>query len=587
MPEADIDLLARRCGRATCAAGDRVPAPDTESGRLHIVVRGAIEIRDAQGGLVSRLGPGDCFGGRGLHREGAAATTVRALQASVLLQVPDDLLDDLVHRHPFFAGRVARSDDRGVEAIGLAAARAADLVLREPVTCTPQDPVAEVAGVMRRHDISCVPVVDGTRLLGIVTTGDLTRRVLADGRDPRTPVATVMTRDPLAVAPTALGADILHTMLQARIGHLPVVAAGRLLGVVTRTDLTRYQALLASGLVAQVEAAADAVAMAAATASIPRLLVQLVEANTPHYVATRLITDIADAATRRLLALAEAELGPPPVPYVWLACGSQGRQEQSGVTDQDNCLFIDDAAREADLGYFQRLATFVCDGLHRAGYLHCPGDMMAMNPRWCQPLRAWRRYFHRWIAQPDPEARMLASVMFDLRPVAGTTALFAPLQAETLAAAAARPVFVAHMIANALQHAPPLGVLRGLSTIRTGAHRRRLDMKHAGVVPVVDLARLYALQGRIASVGTRSRLQAAAAAGVVSASGARDLVEAYDVIASLRLTHQARLVRSGHAPDNYLAPAELSGFERGHLRDAFVVVRGMQAALGHGRAAFT
>ena len=64
----------------------------------------------------------------------------------------------------------------------------------------------------------------------------------------------------------------------------------------------------------------------------------------PHEVVTRLITDIADTVTRRLLAMAEAELGPPPAPYLWLACGSQGRQEQTGVTDQDNCLFLDDTA---------------------------------------------------------------------------------------------------------------------------------------------------------------------------------------------------------------------------------------------------
>ena len=106
-------------------------------------------------------------------------------------------------------------------------------------------------------------------------------------------------------------------------------------------------------------------------------------------------------------------------------------------------------------------------------------------------------------------------------------------------------------------------------------------MKLNGVIPVVDLARVYALQGRLMPVNTRARLLAAGAAGIISDSGARDLIDAYDLIATLRLENQARQVRAGRKPVNYLAPADLSDFERNHLRDAFVVVRTMQSALGH------
>jgi CBS domain-containing protein len=206
--------------------------------------------------------------------------------------------------------------------------------------------------------------------------------------------------------------------------------------------------------------------------------------------------------------------------------------------------------------------------------------MMATNPRWCQPVRTWRRYFRGWIDSPVPEAQMLASVMFDLRPIGGTPALFRDLQAETLDAAARNSIFVAHMISNSLKHQPPLGLLRGFATIRSGEHRNHIDMKLNGVVPVADLARVYALTGRLTPVNTRARLQAAESAGVISVSGARDLIEAYDLIARLRLENQAALVRAGRRPDNFLAPHDLSDFERSHLRDAFVVVRTMQSALG-------
>jgi CBS domain-containing protein len=248
---------------------------------------------------------------------------------------------------------------------------------------------------------------------------------------------------------------------------------------------------------------------------------------------------------------------------------------------------IDDAATDDDVAYFAGMARIVCDGLNAAGYFYCPGDMMATNPRWCARVATWRGYFDGWIARPDPMAQMLASVMFDLRPIGGTARLFTELQAETLDRASRNSIFVAHMIANSLKHTPPLGLLRGFATIRSGEYRNHIDMKHNGVIPVVDLGRVYALQGRLTPANTRARLLGAEEAGVISVSGARDLIEAYDLIAETRLKNQAALVRAGRKPDNFLAPSDLSDFERSHLRDAFVVVRTMQSAVGHGKGAIT
>jgi CBS domain-containing protein len=271
------------------------------------------------------------------------------------------------------------------------------------------------------------------------------------------------------------------------------------------------------------------------------------------------------------------------VPYLWLACGSQGRQEQTGVSDQDNCLILDDAATPPDDAYFSELAKFVSDGLDEAGYFYCPGDMMATNIKWRQPLRVWRQYFRGWIATPDPEAQMLASVMFDLRPIGGTEALFADLQEQTLANAAKNSIFVAHMVSNSLKHQPPLGLFRGFATVRSGEHKNTIDLKLSGVVPVVDLGRIYALTGQLTQTNTRARILAAIEARTVSASGGRDLLDAYDMIADTRLAHQAAQIKRGEKPGNFMRPADLSDFERSHLRDAFVVIKTMQNAAGSGR----
>ena len=580
LPRDELARVAASFSRREYLAGNEIYSIGDPLKGIYLIKRGSVEVCDRNGVMVSILGPRNSFGERGLLRDGLAMTSARAVETTVALLLPVHELRHLIATVPSFErffNRTRPAESRGSD---LTTLKVADLMARAPVSLPPEASVTDAARLMREKHISSLAITRDDVLLGLITTRDLAERVLAEGLPGDTPLERVMTRDPLTLSPDALGSDILHTMLERRIGHLPVVQDGKLKGIVTQTDLTRFQAVSSAQLVRDVATADSADEMAIVTARIPRLLMQLVAANSAHEVVTRLITDIADTVTRRLLKLAEAEFGAPPVPYLWLACGSQGRQEQTGVSDQDNCLIIDNAATPDDRTYFKSLAKFVSDGLNTAGYVYCPGDMMATADRWCQPKAVWQRYFRGWIDTPSPEAQMLASVMFDLRPIGGQASLFRDLQEETLAAASRNSIFVAHMISNSLKHQPPLGLLRGFATIRSGEHKNHIDMKHNGVVPVTDLARIYALTGKLTEVNTRARIEAGEAAGVVSVSGARDLIEAYDLIARLRLENQASLVKAGRKPDNFLAPSDLSDFERSHLRDAFVVVRTMQSALG-------
>lgn len=550
---------------------------------LYLIHKGAVEVTDNNGAQISLLGPRNSFGERGLFRDGLAVTSARTREETRLLVLPPAAFRQLLDTQPAAKKFFDRQRPAKAKRADLTTTRVETLMAPAPLTCPPHTPVRDAAQLMHSRHISSVCITEGKVLRGIATIRDISGKVVGGGLSYDTPLSEIMTADPLTLPPSAIGSDVLHMMMERRIGHVPVTEGGKLVGIVTQTDLTRFQATTSAELVSELAFAKTPEAMARVTARTPQLLVQLVAGGNRHEVITRLITDIADTATRRLLTMAEAELGAPPVPYLWAACGSQGRQEQTGVSDQDNVLILHDDFTEDMRPYFADLARIVTDGLNTCGYVYCPGDMMASSPRWCQPLRVWRGYFDKWINKPVPESQMLASVMFDLRPIGGTTALFDDLQDQTLAKAAKNSIFVAHMISNALKHTPPLGLLRGFATIRSGEHKNQLDLKHNGVVPVVDLGRVYALQGSLTAVNTRARLEAAMGAGVLSQSGGQDLLDAYDLIAESRLDHQARQIKAGGAPDNYLAPADLSDFERSHLRNAFVVVKSLQSAIGHGK----
>ncbi|QEW18352.1 Arabinose 5-phosphate isomerase KdsD [Marinibacterium anthonyi] len=576
-PDLDARIL-----RATLAAGELLFEKGQPLAGVYVIETGATQSEGADGTVVSRRGPGDMLGQKGTLSDGRARVTTRAAEDTTVFIIPPETFRNLVRHHPTFGAWFERGTvtEGGSYATGLTALQVADLMSSTPITCPPDTTVTQAARMMRDMSINSVLVTDGADLTGIVTSRDLTGKVLAEGLSGDIPVTRIMTANPVTIPPTALGLDALVTLADHGISHLPVAENGAIIGMIGKTDLFRHQAATASHMISEIVEAMDAADMARVVARTPELLGQLVSAGVTPQAICRRISDVTDAVTRRLLILAEQKLGPPPVPYLWAACGSQGRREQTGVSDQDNCLILDDAATPDHDAWFADLARFVSDGLAICGYIYCPGDMMATNPRWRQPRRVWRDYFRGWIATPDPEAQMLASVMFDLRPIGGERALFDNLQKETLAAARANSIFVAHMVSNSLKHTPPISLFRGFALIRSGEHKNQVDLKHSGVVPVVDLGRVYALKGALEQVNTRDRIVAAGAAGVLSPFGTAELLDAYDLIADTRLRHQAARIRRGEAPDNFMAPGQLSDLERNHLRDAFMVVKTMQSAAG-------
>jgi CBS domain-containing protein len=304
-------------------------------------------------------------------------------------------------------------------------------------------------------------------------------------------------------------------------------------------------------------------------------------ANTSAYNTGHIITALTDALTCRLIALAEAELGPPPVPYVWVAAGSQGRCEQTAKSDQDNCMILDDAYQPLIHGdYFKTLARRVCDGLAACGYIHCPGEIMAMTDAWRQPLRVWRQYFQRWTETPDPKALLMSSVFFDLRAIHGQFKLLQVLRQEVLSRTPNQSLFLAHVVNNALKQRPPLNLFGNISLVRGGEHAGTVDLKHQAIAPIVDLGRIYALAAGLHEVNTGDRIEKASKLGELSEQGSRDLRDALAFVSSRRITHQTQRMEQGLEPDNFLRLEEMSNFEREHLRDAFSVIQSLQDVLG-------
>jgi len=575
-----LTLNQQSIGDTLDLAGDPNPA-------VHWLVSGELVLLDDQRQPILVLRAGELL----TPTAHPAIASAQAQTACELARLDAHLLETLREESAALAillppspppsGAKSRERNQADPALNLMTTPVRSLIKREPITLPPNTPIFEAARTMSEQRVSSVLIVEQGHLFGLVTDRDLRNRVLAAGLDPARPVVDIATLAPMTIDVQSPAFDALLLMARHNIHHVPVLDGQRIVGMITATDVTEQHSTSAVYLASEIHKQTTVEGLQAASSRIKRLQQSLANAQASAYSSGHIITAITDAITCRLLQLAELQLGPAPVDYVWVAAGSQARNEQTAKSDQDNCMVLDDRYDEAQHAtYFKALARFVCDGLDGCGYIHCPGEMMAMTDTWRQPQQRWTEYFARWTGTPDPKALMLTCVFFDLRAVHGSSALLDNLRRDVLSRTKGNTLFLAHMAGNALQHQPPLGVFKGISAIRSGEHKGTIDLKHTGVVPIVDLARVYALAGGHEAVNTHDRLVSAAAGSAISEQSARDLRDALEFIAFTRIQHQARQIAAGQPPDHHLPLGDISNFERSQLKDAFGVVQSLQNVIG-------
>ncbi|HET9022883.1 MAG TPA: DUF294 nucleotidyltransferase-like domain-containing protein [Ornithinibacter sp.] len=593
LPAAVLDRLPGQMTVRYFRRGTKLIAKGRDNHHLYVLRSGAADVHDEQGSLVDRGGAGACFGSITLTRGNPSTMDVTAIEDSLALLLPAEDFHRLCAEHPevdaFFDAQRASRMRGAVDSLQLSSTgsailktRVRDLVGREPVAVASTATVRDAARVMSEHRVSSLLVMDGERLTGILTDRDLRTRVLAAGVDPSVGVAEVMTADPVTGAVDELAFEVLLEMVGRHIHHLPILDAdGRAVGLVTTTDLLRLEQSNPVYLAGDIAKQPDVAGVALVSSRLPQVVQSLVEQDASADDIGRVVTAVGDAVERRLIALAEADLGPPPVPYCWVALGSRARLEQALAADQDNAIIIDEGLEPADAPWFQALAERVTEDLVACGYPRCPGDVMATNPRWRQPLPQWRRQFTSWLSEPVPEALLGASIFFDMRAVHGDTTLLERLQRHVLTASPDSRLFLAHLAKQATHKEPPLGFFRGLVLEKAGEHRNTLDIKRGGIGAVVELARVHALSIGSPAVNTQARIEAVRRAGVLGDDKAHDLRDAFEFISYVRLRHQAAQVRRGDPVDNFVEPDDLSSFDKRHLREAFGIVRHAQNALAH------
>lgn len=589
LPKTSLETLVKNITIRYLRRGQVFPPVDVTDKQLYLLRTGAVVLRDEHGTLLEKLAEDDSYIEQCLAEKNVVVNG-HASEDSLIYHIPCSIIQSLRNESPDFDRHFSNSIEQRIKfAVDKRQQRGEtqsamrylvrDLTDRIPVTIQSNETIENTAKLMTDENVSSVLIIEKDSLVGMLTDRDLRRRCIAKGISTDTAVEKIMTTDLITIEDKTMLSEALVLMTRNQIHHLPVMKNQKPIGNLSVSDVVRYLGTNSAFIASDIEKANNVEALTRISQRLPELHLQLVMANTSARQIGEIFSMITDSLTCRLLKLAEQQFGAPPVPYVWLAGGSQGRNEQTSHSDQDNALFIDDSMSPEDDEYFKKLSQFVSDGLNACGYVYCPGNAMATNQQWRQPVSVWKEYFRNWVEQPDKKALMLASIFFDLRPVYGEASLFEAVQAQMLSNASSNQIFIAHMVANALSHRPPLGFFRNFVLIHDQEHDKTLDVKHRGIVPIVDIARVYALSEGLPAINTSERLQAACECGSMSREMSENLIDALEYIASLKNQHQVERIRDGKAADNYLDPKSLSGLERGHLKDAFAIIKSMQEVL--------
>ncbi len=572
LPAALFEEVAGSLEVAFYPAGTRlVQAGGRPLEHLFVVRKGAVRL-DRNGQTMQVLEEGEVFGYTSLIT-GEATLDVFAEEDLLTYRVPGEVFRRLLGDAQFashFAVGLSERLKASLEQTGVAtfqpdlSIRVDALVRHEPQWVDAGATVGEAARIMGEQRISSVLV--RTEPPGILTDRDLRTRVLGVGLGPGEPVTKVFSQPLLTAAGDTPLYDAWAILLEAGVHHLPITRDGRIVGVLTATDVLRSTSQGPVAVLRSVERLSSRASLPGYADRIKTMVSSLLAGGLEATVIARLVARLNDALLRPILRWAEAELGPPPAPYAWIVFGSEGRMEQTLLTDQDNALvYADEGASRAD--WYAAFSERVNADLEAAGFPRCPGGYMARG--WHGPLSDWAARFEGWIEVPTPKALLVASIFFDFRRVGGQLDL-EPLE-HLLGRAAQRPVFLRLLAKDALGFRPPPALL-----LRLKGESSQVDLKFHGISPIVAMARRFALESGTRARSTFERLDAAVRAGLLEEEASATVAETYRFLLGLRLRLQLRMAAEGKPVANKVTLAELGAIERSRLKDAFRAIRTWQ-----------
>ena len=442
--------------------------------------------------------------------------------------------------------------------------------IREHETVDMDATLYEAAQKLTRKKTNCLFVTKSSDIIGIIERHTILAGVVTGKNFSEIKTFEFMHSPVIYTDQKVTLLEAMHQMIREGASYLAVRnQSHEVEGFIAKTDILEVQQDASVFLIHEVENAELIHELQSLYDKLPGIVSLFLESGVYAEHIMQICTAISDAIMRRVVELAIEKTGPPPAAFSFFTLGSEGREEQTLKTDQDNAIAYKGQETKEKNRYFAELAARINEWLHHIGYEYCKGEIMANNPKWCQPLSVWQKYFRQWIEDSDPESILDTSIFFDLRHIYGDPAIIEQLKGEMFSLTDAQSVFFYHL-ALSVQRFKPVSFSDRMET---------LDLKKA-VALVVGFARVYALQHKIEATNTMIRLSSLIELEKINRDFGKSVLQAYRYLMELRFRVQSDNILSSSKPDNIFPVNDLSHIEKAKLKAALSEISEIPTQLG-------
>ena len=571
---------------------------------FYVVASGVINlsvIADAEEILLNKCNPGDILGLRPFFAKNNYMMTAKAREESIVYAIPivvfrpfvannsevlnfllesfavntrnpkdkENLIGKLIYDNVFYADQ--QSEMQYFQSLSYNTTP-----LKTTLTAIAKD----VAQLMTESLINNIVVCDNNFPLGIITDTDM-RSKIATGRYPITvSVDKIMSSPVITVVENVSLAEAQLLMLKHNVTHLCVTQDGTdksaLKGIISEHDLIVAQANNPGVLIKEVKRCQSPKEIKQIRDRLTDLIQTSISKNIPLSHVFNIASEINLAIIKRSVELSILELGSPPARFAWLSIGSQGRKEQLLLTDQDSILIFEDVAtdkyREVK-DYFLKLGKKTTAILEKIGYELCPNGHMGSNALWCKSLTDWIKQYDSWMNTPGENSNDLSSIFFDYEITFGERKIEDAIGDVVFKNAKNNTLFFDFLGNDTLRKNSPLTFFKKFHLEEEGPNKDKFDIKTRALMPLIDGARLFALNFEIR--GINNTFQRFKQLSIIDAKHAEiylNCAEAFLTLSKFRTIEGLKNDNSGQ----FINLEELSKIDREKLKNALIPMRELE-----------
>ncbi|MGB3544267.1 putative nucleotidyltransferase substrate binding domain-containing protein [Rubrivirga sp.] len=565
---------------------------------LYIVTEGLVRLEEAESGrTVDMAGSGSQFGSYGLLQGGALPYEARAVEQTSCALIAAESFQKLLKSNDAFRAffeadikRYVRTLDDDIDASGaflLFDASLGSVLRAKPTTVETGATVREAAQAMASSGSDGVVMVQDGIAMGVVTEGDLVKRVVATGGSTEDPVMSLVDRPPVALRTDVPLFQAIRTMMRERIRRIVVVDAadGKLKGLLTSEDVSHFRGLDPVATIERIERARSVEELAGLRADSNRRLYRLYHQGVHSEDLLDIVTEVDDHLKQSVLGAVERdvreEFGDRAYDgaWAWLTFGASGRRESVLRAWQDNGLVYADPApgdRERAAEFYAALANKVVEALRECGYGDPENGIDASSEPFRQPLSAWKAAYDTWAGATDAEASSRAALCFDLRTLHGDTELGDEL-CSTIAGHLPNDRLAKVLAREGTRVDIPLSTFGRIEVDEVDG-AVGLDLRARAIQPIVRMARALAIDaGYLESASTFDRLRHIGQSDHALAPQAKAMIPPFTTLVDIHLREQMRAAERGATPTDLVDPDGMHKSQQNLLKETLKDVRSAQS----------